>query len=99
MAISFVAIVFTGPLESFIERAIGMTLIGAALLAVTGGFLSCYRGTVIHPQDITAVILAVGASAIYSQSLGQSPYAQFASVVLFMMSATLLSGVLMVILG
>lgn len=61
-SISFAAIIYNGELGAFLHRGIGMTLIGAAIMAAGGGLLFSMSGTVSHPQDVTAVMLAASAT-------------------------------------
>ena len=74
-SISFAAIVYTGELASFLHLGIGMTLIGAAFMAAVGGVLFSMPGTVAHPQDITAVMLAALAAQMIVQSQLAEPNA------------------------
>ncbi|MCK0150523.1 cyclic nucleotide-binding domain-containing protein [Marivita sp. S6314] len=99
LAISFTAIVYSGPLEVFLDRGIGMTLIACGVMAGIGSFLFSYRATVMHPQDITAVLLAAGASAIAVQGSGLSPDALFASIVVMMITASVTTGVVLILIG
>jgi len=57
-SISFVAIIYDGALAPFLGWGIGISLVGAAIMAAGSGWLFSIRGTISHPQDITAVMLA-----------------------------------------
>jgi SulP family sulfate permease len=63
-SISFAAIIYNGELGSLLHRGIGMTLIGTAIMAASGGLFFSMSGTVSHPQDVTAVMLAASATQI-----------------------------------
>ena len=62
--ISFTAIIYSGPLAPFIGTGIGLSLLGSAFMCAIGGFFYTYRGTICHPQDVTAIVLAVSATGI-----------------------------------
>lgn len=60
--ISFTTIIYGGSLEPLLETGLGLSLLGAALMCGVGGFFYSFRGTICHPQDVTAIVLAVSAS-------------------------------------
>jgi SulP family sulfate permease len=62
--ISFTTIIYGGSLAPLLETGLGLSLLGAALMCGVGGFFYSFRGTICHPQDVTAVVLAVSASAM-----------------------------------
>ena len=68
MAVTFVlslaAMIYTGPLAPFLSQGIGLTLIGAAIMAVMGPLTLSYRGTLIQPQDVSTILLSLSAGAI-----------------------------------
>lgn len=99
LAISFTAIVFAGPLEAFLDRGIGMSLIATGIMAMTGAFLFSYRGTVMHPQDITAILLATGAASIAAAGSHLVPDALFATIVLMLITASVATGAALVTIG
>jgi SulP family sulfate permease len=62
--ISFTTIIYGGSLAPLLETGLGLALLGAALMCGVGGFFYSFRGTICHPQDVTAIVLAVSASAM-----------------------------------
>jgi SulP family sulfate permease len=62
--ISFTTIIYGRSLAPLLETGLGLSLLGAALMCAVGGFFYSFRGTICHPQDVTAVVLAVSASAM-----------------------------------
>ncbi len=62
--ISFTTIIYGGSLAPLLETGLGLSLLGAALMCGVGGLFYSYRGTICHPQDVTAIVLAVSASAM-----------------------------------
>jgi sulfate permease, SulP family len=65
-ALSLAAMIYTGPLAPFLSQGIGLTLIGAATMAVIGPMTLSYRGTLIQPQDVSTILLSIAAGAIAS---------------------------------
>lgn len=62
--ISFTTIIYGGSLAPLLETGLGLSLLGAALMCGVGGFFYSFRGTICHPQDVTAIVLAVSTSAM-----------------------------------
>lgn len=82
--ISFTAIIYSGPLAPFIGTGIGLSLLGSVFMCAIGGFFYTYRGTICHPQDVTAIVLAVSATSIavaWPQGQEQSLLATIAMLV------------------
>jgi sulfate permease, SulP family len=63
-ALSLAAMIYTGPLAPFLSQGIGLTLIGAAVMAIMGPLTLSYRGTLIQPQDVSTILLSISAGAI-----------------------------------
>ena len=63
-ALSLAAIFYAGTLAPFLSQGIGLTLIGAAVMAVVGPFTLSYRGTPIQPQHVSTILLSISAGAI-----------------------------------
>lgn len=57
-SVSFAAIIYDGALAPFLGWGIGISLVGATVMAAGSGWLFSIKGTISHPQDITAVMLA-----------------------------------------
>ncbi|NKB28892.1 MAG: STAS domain-containing protein [Rhodobacteraceae bacterium] len=91
MTISFVSIVYTGPLEQFLDRGIGTTLLGASIMMFVGTLLFSWRVTVMNPQDLTAILLAGAAANIAAQGALAPPDQLFATV-LMMIAVTAFAG-------
>ena len=79
-ALSLAAMIYTGPLTPFLSHGIGLTLIGAAIMAVVGPLTLTYRGTLIQPQDVSTILLSMSAGAIAAQP-AISAEAAFSTVV------------------
>lgn len=99
--ISFTAIIYNGPLSPFLGTGIGLSLLGATLMCAIGSFFYTYRGTICHPQDVTAIVLAVSASAMaLSWPEGQDHEEQLlATVAMLVAVSTLLAGIVAYLFG
>ena len=97
LTISFTAIVFSGPMATFLDRGIGLSLIAAALMAASGGVFFSYRGTINQPQDITAILLAGAGSSIFAAAATSG--VGFATVLALLMLSAMLTGVVLIIVG
>ena len=93
LSVSFTAIVYTGPLEPFLDRGIGATLLAAFVSCVVGGALYSYRATIPNPQDLTAILLA-GAATQIAASMGTTDgEALFGTILSLMVTASAVAGV------
>lgn len=79
-ALSLAAMIYAGPLAPFLSQGIGLTLIGAAVMALIGPLTLSYRGTLIQPQDVSTILLSIAAGAIATLP-AISAQAAFATVV------------------
>lgn len=80
LAVSFTAIIYTGPLAPYFGVGIAHTLMGAIAMYVIGMFLFSFKGAMSPPQDVTAILLATGVSALFATQATQNP-AQFAATI------------------
>lgn len=96
--ISFGALVFSGELSSQLPQAIGLFLLGNAVLAAITGVLSSYPGTIAAVQDTPGAVIGIVAVAIVA-ALPGLPEVQFATVVMMIVVATMLTGALLLALG
>ncbi len=98
LAVSFSAIIYTGDLAPFLSRGLGLSLTGTTIMLVTGALTVSYRGTLLGPQDATAILLSLAAGSIAAGWAG-SDEALFATVVLLTVFATALTGTLLLFAG
>jgi len=100
MAVSFAALIFSGPLAHFVPNGIGFILMGDAILVTVVALWSSHASMVAIDQDAPAAILAVViAAAITSLPVALSAEAVLATVALMIVSTTLISGVVFLLLG
>lgn len=98
-AISFASIIYSGPLSVSLNRGIGLALIGSGVMAGLGAFLFSFRGTIVHLQDVTAILIASAAAAIAVSGSQLSNDGLFATVLALIAVATILSGLVCVLWG
>ncbi|MEO0408354.1 MAG: hypothetical protein AAF289_13485, partial [Cyanobacteria bacterium P01_A01_bin.135] len=97
-AISMAALIFTGPLGEFIPVGIGLGLFTAIGIAVMVALTNSLPGVVAMPQDSSAVILALLASAIVAQLPPGDP-AVLPTVIMGLAIATVTVGLVYLLLG
>lgn len=97
-AISFAAILYNGDLSPYFDRGVGLTLMGGAVLGIAGAFTLSYRGTVVQPQDVPAILLAGGAATLIAQHQ-LSGDVLFATVACLTAVASLATGIVAVLVG
>ncbi len=97
--ISFATMIYSGPLSPSLNRGIGLSLLGCTLMSGLGSLLFSYRGMIVHPQDVTAVLLATASAAIAAAGVGLAQDALFATVAVMVALAAALAGVACLVLG
>jgi SulP family sulfate permease len=97
-AISFAAIIYTGELAPFFGRGIGLTLMGGTVLALVGAFTLSYRGSILQPQDLPAILLAGGVATMIAQR-ELSGEILFATVACLISVASLATGIVAVLVS
>jgi len=100
LSLSFAVLIFSGQLADHAGTAIGMVLFTGVVVGASVSILGSFRGTIAFPQDKIAPILALMASLIVADTpAGTPPEQLFATVVSALVLATLLVGLLMLMLG
>ena len=97
-AISFAAIIYNGELGVFLDRGIGLTLMGSTALALVGAMCLSYKGSIVAPQDVPAILLA-GAAAAMAGTYQLQGEVLFSTVATLVAAAALLTGVAGVLVG
>jgi SulP family sulfate permease len=90
--ISFTTIIYGGSLSPLLETGLGLSLLGAALMCGVGGFFYTFRGTICHPQDVTAIVLAVSASAMAEAWPADQGNSLMATIAMLIAITTVFSG-------
>jgi sulfate permease, SulP family len=100
VVISFAALIFSGELASQVPHAIGLLVIGDAIVCLVVTLLSSYRGSIAIEQDAPAAILAIAAASVVSAMPAEASVEQkFSTVVVLMVLTTLVTGVCFMLLG
>jgi SulP family sulfate permease len=100
MGTAFAALIFAGPLSEFMSRGISLILFGAFVMGAFTAITSSYKGTVVHPQEVPAVILALIASLIVAAMPGDGRgEAAFVTVVAAIILTSLATGIFFLLLG
>ncbi len=97
-AISFAAIIYTGELAQYLDRGIGLTLLGSLVIAVVGAITLSFRGSILTPQDVPAILLA-GAAATFVVSGELSGEELFATIACLIAVASLATGAAGLLIG
>ena len=97
-AISFAAIIYQDTLSPYLDHGIALSLIGAVILAFVGALTLSYRGTILAPQDVPAILLS-GAAATFSAVGAVSSDALFATVACLVAVSSIATGVVSVFVG
>lgn len=92
-SISFAAIIYTGEMAPYLSRGIGLTLAGAAVMALVGAFSLSYRGTIVQPQDVTAITLALAVASIAGNWSAGTSGDLFATAAVLVAIATAVTGI------
>lgn len=91
--------IFSGELDGFLPQGMGILLLGALIMGLIVTLMSTYASSIAMPQDSTAAIMGVVATAIVATMSMQNPSATFATVVAAMMLSSVVSGVALWLLG
>ena len=92
--ISFTTIIYGGSLAPLLETGLGLSLLGAALMCGVGGFFYSFRGTICQPQNVTAIVLAVSASAMAEDWPADQGDSLMATIAMFIAVTTAVSGLM-----
>jgi SulP family sulfate permease len=97
--ISFAALIFSGDLQPFLPRGIGIMLLGSFVISIVISLTSSLAGMVGVPQDTPAALMALVAAGIAAALKGQNPEAIYSTVIGAIMLASLLTAFLFIALG
>jgi MFS superfamily sulfate permease-like transporter len=97
--ISFTAIIYSGSLAPFLGTGIGLALLGSIFMCGIGGFFYTFRGTICHPQDVTAIVLAVSATSIAAAWPQSNSSGLLATIVMLVTISTAVAGITAYLFG
>lgn len=92
LALSFAALIFSGPLATYLPNGIGLALIGAIVNGVAVALLTSAPGVVSGNQDIPAAIMGIAASSVVAGAAAADMEATFVTVVAMVGLTTILTG-------
>jgi sulfate permease, SulP family len=95
---SFATIIFAGKLAPFLNQGIAFALMGATLMAAIAAVTMSSRGTIVQPQDVTAILLANASAALAAKS-GLTTQSTFATVVVVIGLSAIVTGVVTYVIG
>lgn len=99
-AISFTSIAFAGEFSPLLDRAIGIGLFSAAIMAAITALTASYPGTIGGPQDVAAAVLALAlGSAVASLPADASPDQIYATAYSTLTIASFLTALFFLALG
>lgn len=100
IVISYATLVYAGLPSEFVVRGIGFTLMGAFLFNLFFAFACSLPGIVAYPQDNPAAILGLVTAGISGvMPLSASVDSTFATVVAAVVLSSVLTGILLLLLG
>jgi SulP family sulfate permease len=99
MSLSFVAIIFVGPISGFIGEGTSLMLVVAVILGIFMAIFSSYPGTIAIPQDRIAPIVAFMATLIIHEMPGAPPESIGITVLATIAISTLSVGVVLFLIG
>jgi SulP family sulfate permease len=97
--ISFAALIFSGDLQQFLPRGIGILLLGTSVVCIIIALLSSLPSMVSVPQDTPAAFMALVAAGIAATLKGQNSEVIYSTAVGAIMFSSLLTAALFLALG
>ena len=98
-SISFAAIIYSGDMAAYLSRGIGLTLFGTTVMALVGALRFSYRGTIVMPQDVTALILSLVVASVARNWSAGTPDQLFATVATLVAVTTAIAGLVLYLFG
>jgi SulP family sulfate permease len=99
LSVSFVALIFIGPISDFAGEGTNLMLLTAVILGVFMALFSSYPGTIAIPQDRVAPIVALMATLIIHEMPGAPPATIGITVLAAIATSTFLVGAVIFFLG
>lgn len=101
--ITFATVAYGSDLAPFLDRGIGLVLLGTGASAAIVGMTASTRGMVTHPQEAPLLLVVSTTPSLLSAAAaaGAQPgsEAQFATFFAFLICTTMLTGLLLIIAG
>jgi len=97
--ISFAALIFSGDLQQFLPRGIGIMLFGTCIISIIVSLTSSLVGMISLPQDTPAALIALAGAAIALTMQGQNPETIYSTVIGAIIFSSFLTALLFIALG
>ena len=97
--ISFVAIIYVGPLAPYLGMGIAHTLVGATIMFLIGSARSSVKEAMTLPQDAPAILLASGISAMLAGQASVDMDVTAATVAVLVPISALTTGIIALFVG
>jgi len=97
--LSFAALIFSGDLQEFLPRGIGIMLMGTVIISIIISLTSSLAGMIGVPQDTPAALMALVTAGIAATLKGRAPEVIYSTAIGAIIFASLLTGVLFILLG
>ncbi len=97
--ISFVAIIYVGPLAPYLGMGIAHTLVGATIMFLIGSARSSVKEAMTLPQDAPAILLASGISAMLAGQASADMDVTAATVAVLVPISALTTGIIALFVG
>ena len=98
LAASYAALVFSGPLQRHLPSALGMVIVGAAIVAACVALMGSTPGVIGAAQNIPAAVLAAVAASVLIEIPGNGART-FATVGLALAASAGIAGIVFLVLG
>jgi SulP family sulfate permease len=97
--LSFAALIFSGDLQQFLPRGIGILLLGSCIISIIISLTSSLVGMIGVPQDTPAAFMALVAAGIAVTLKGRDPEMIYSTAVGAIIFSSLLTALLFILLG
>jgi sulfate permease, SulP family len=97
--LSFAALIFSGDLQQFLPRGIGILLLGSCIISIVVSLTSSLVGMIGVPQDTPAALMALVAAGIAVTLKGRNPEMIYSTAVGAIIFSSLLTAILFIVLG
>ena len=97
--LSFAALIFSGDLQQFLPRGIGILLLGSCIISIFISLTSSLVGMIGVPQDTPAALMALVAAGLAVTLKGQNPEVIYSTAIGAIILASLITAIIFILLG
>ena len=101
LGISLAALIFSGPMSSYVSRGIGIFLFGGFAFGLTTFFVGTVSGSAIGPQDGPVALIAVATTGITATMIASAiePDVIYSTIIAMIMASSFVTGLVFVLIG